>query len=507
MAAPLFGVAIAALVGGAVSLLSFGPGAGDYITRTIYDAFPSKIAGVADLIRSYKKGTTTKEQFYDLMRQNGFSQEQTDLISRSAMEQLNVGEIITLWFRFKDEPSNPFGVNAEWLSQRLQSAGIDPDSHKEAIEANRPVPTIQDVISFSQREAYEPAAVALGKLDEGLPEQYLKEAAKRGMSEDDARMFWRVHWNYPSLLQAFEMYQRLFDHPDPNVRFTEKELDTYYNIVDIAPGMRKRATAIAYRPVGRVDIRRFDRMGIYGSGIERRQKLIRAYRELGYDTPVAEQQTEFTIRLNDREDREFTRQQILELYRNGLPKGKAKEEAVKGLLALGYTQDKVDLTLQLEDRKIIDDEERKILDSVKAGIAAGRYKSDGAIRDALKGIDGTPEQINQIVRELKKEVEQERNPITTSKAEQLFRNKIIDEKEFRRLLEINQIEKDSIDALVKLNRPGSANEPALPPKNDVVKWYSEELIDSDLFVDKMKALQFDIDDIELYAIQAGRPLN
>ena len=506
MALPIIGVAVAAIVGGAVSLLSFGPGAGDYFTRSIYDVFPSKIAGVADFIRAYKKGTIKADEFYQGLKENGFDQLQADLIARAALDNLSIQEIVVLWFRFKNTPDNPFGINKDWLTTRLNAAGVDPDSHDETIEANRPVPTINDVISFAQREAYEPEAVALGKLDEGLPEQYIVESRKRGLSDEDARMFWRVHWNYPSLLQGFEMFQRLYDHPDPETRFTQKDLETYYNIADIAPGMRKRATAIAYRPIGRVDIRRFDAMGVYGVGTERKTKLIRAYRENGFALKDAEQQAEFTLRLNDRDDREFTRAQILDLYRNGLPKDDARGHAKTKLLEAGYDETRVELMLQLEDRKIIDADEQSLIDSVEVGIAAGRYKSDAAIRDALTTLDMSPEQINQLVRDLKAKVEKENKPLTVGQASSAYRTRVITLKEYEIILAQNRLTKESIDAMVKINTPGSATEEALPSKSDLTGWYADEIIDAEQFQSRMLQLRFDDEDIKLYAISVGRPL-
>lgn len=506
MALPFIGLVGATIVGGAVSLLSFGPGAGDFFTRQIYDFLPTRIAGISDLIRGFKRGDIDEAEFRRLMRENGYSEEQQDIITRAALDRLGVREILTLWFRYKDDPANPFGVNRQWLESRLASAGIDSDSYDDVIEANRPVPTLEDVIRFAMRDVYEPEQVRLGGLMEGLPPRFVKEAARRGLKEDDALLYWAAHWNFPSTFQVFEMLHRLFDDPRPDVRFTEKDMDTYFNVADIAPGMRERLKAIAYKPVGRVDIRRFDRLGIYGTGEERKRNLTRAYMELGFNQTVASQQTEFTLRLNDTEDKEFTRAQILALYREGLPKENTRAYAEEQLTKAGFPEDRVKLMLDLEDRKIIDAEEQAIIDGVIQDIINGRLQTDARIRDALTAIDLSPQDLTALVADVKKQADKQAKRPSVSKAEQFFRAGLISEAEFRTMLKANNVAAQDIDAYVELNEDGQAKERREPSKEDIVGWYSSGLIDGVTFRARMRLIGYEDADINLYAASAGFPL-
>lgn len=506
MAFGILAIAGSALVGGAVSLLSFGPGTGDFITQQIYDFLPLRIAAVSDLTRSLQKGTLSRDDYNVLMRKTGFDTEAVNHIVTAASSGLDIREILTMWFRFRAKPENPFSVNKKWLAERMKAAAVTEDKTEELIEANRPVPTLEDIIRFAVRDVFEPDVVARGRLDEGMPPEFVKQAAQRGLSEEDTKFFWRAHWVFPSLLQSFEMFHRLFDNPNPEIRFTRADMDTLFNVADIAPGMRERLQAIAFRPIGRVDIRRFDALGIFGTGELRRTKLIRAYRELGFSPTDAANQTEFTIRLNDKDDKEFSRSQILELFRSGLPRENTREAAETALQKLGFTEDKIKLMLDLEDLKIIDVEERIVIDEVVNRFVVGTIGTDAQLRTALKVLSLTLKQVNDIVKRANKERLAQSKRVSIGTADTLLQEDIITETEWIAIYRFHGFVQKDIDAVLELLSRPQGLKSKLPSKDDVIGWFTEDLIEEEQYISLMRKNGFEDEFITIYAIQLGKTI-
>lgn len=507
MAFSVIAIAGSALVGGAVSLLSFGPGTGDFITQGIYDFLPLRIAAVQDLTRALQKGDLSKTEYESLMRKTGFDIEAVKHILSASASGLSVREIITLWFRFKESPTVEFPVNETWLKERMLAAAVTPNKVTELIEANRPVPTLDDIIRFAVRDVFEEDVVKLGKLDEGLPDEFVKESAMRGMSDKDTKFFWRSHWVFPSLNQSFEMFHRLFDNPNPDIRFTRKEMDVLFNVADIAPAMRDRLQAIAFRPVGRVDIRRFDALGIFGVGAARQQKLTRAYRELGFSPETAANQTEFTIRLNDKDDKEFSRSQILELFRSGLPREETRKAAETALLGLGFTEDKIKLMLDLEDLKLIDAAEQASIDTLVTQFANGIISTEAELRTKLATVALSPKQIISVVSDAKKARDTQSKRVSISTADKLLLLGIIPEQEWKDIYRFHGIIPKDIEAVLKLLERPSGSESRQPSKDDIIGWLSAGLIDTTRFQELMRDIGFDDEFISLYALQAGQEIN
>lgn len=503
MALQIIGVGLGAIVAGGASLLSFGPGIGDFFTRTLNQTFQQRLASAADLLSAYRKGEITQTQFQDWMHENGFNDRQTDVLLTSTSTPINISEIITLWFRYKDSPGNSFQVNKKWLRERMQAIAVDPKREAELIEANRPVPSLDDIIRFAIRDVYEPEAVALGRLDENLPPLFLQEAGKRGLVKEDAINIWRAHWMFPSIHQMFEMFHRLFDHPNPNIRFGRREMDVAFNVADIAPGMRDRLQAIAYTPIGRVDIRRFDRLGVYGEGEERKKNLKRAYMELGYSPEDAELQTEFTIGLVDRQSAVFTRAQVLKNYNEGFPKENTKKFAQQQLTRLGLKESEIETVLQLEDEKRISIDTQVSLDKIKEDYVEGRIKNESQLRDQLGGIPLSTGQRSKAFEEITREKDRETKRPSPTQADALFQAKIINEREWRELYAYNGYSKIDQDWLFELVQRETSNLQRLPSKDDLLGWLGQGIIEPPLFASTMRELGYAKKWIDLYLLSAG----
>jgi hypothetical protein len=154
------------------------------------------------------------------------------------------------------------------------------------------LPQVQDVIRFGVREVYAPDIVRDFNLDANFPDDILADAARVGLAEEEVRKFWRAHWELPSITAAYTMHQRTTDDPiaDWSERVENPFGPDFFRIIsmerllqllrtqDVMQAWRDPVTRVSFRPLNRVDVRRFYRVGVLDEG-----DVFRAYTDLGYD--------------------------------------------------------------------------------------------------------------------------------------------------------------------------------------------------------------------------------
>ena len=148
----------------------------------------------------------------------------------------------------------------------------------------RRIPPLSDMIRFAVREVYDPAKRQALGLDVEYPEEFTRQAALHGMDERHAREYWAAHWRLPSATQGYQMLWR--------GEIDLEELDGLLKALDYPAQWRDRLRNVAYHVPGRIDLRR-----MYAAGLIDRPRLVRGYRELGYDAETAELQADFAIQL------------------------------------------------------------------------------------------------------------------------------------------------------------------------------------------------------------------
>ena len=194
------------------------------------------------------------------------------------------------------------------------------------------LPGIQDMVRFAVREVFSPAIVAKFGTDEEFPEQFAREAAKQGLTEQWARAYWRAHWELPSLTMGYEMFHRGIISRD--------ELAMLMKTQDVMPFWRDKLMALNYNVYTRVDVRRMHKEGVLDT-----QGVFEAFTDIGYDTNKAEKMTEFTIKLNDNENREATKGDIIGAFKKGVL---TEAETRTMLKDLGYGESTSDLLVMRE---------------------------------------------------------------------------------------------------------------------------------------------------------------
>ncbi|HVE35367.1 MAG TPA: hypothetical protein VNC18_17510 [Gemmatimonadaceae bacterium] len=146
-------------------------------------------------------------------------------------------------------------------------------------EISRAIPTLSDMIRFAVREVYSPAQRQSLGLDVDYPAPFTAQAAKHGLTEQDARDYWAAHWRLPSALQGYRMLWR--------GQISQAELSGLLKALDYPAVWRDRLQAIAYLVPGRIDLKRMLKHGILD-----RAQVKAGYQRLGYTPDDAEHLTQ-----------------------------------------------------------------------------------------------------------------------------------------------------------------------------------------------------------------------
>ena len=298
-------------------------------------------------------------------------------------------------------------IDEDSLIVKLRSTGLSDDDINLIRSISFRLPPIQDLILFSVRGVFDIEESRRFGEFEGLPDNYLeafiekfgqgggdfsaqvsefgKVAEQLGLSQEWVSAYWASHWRLPSIQTAFEMYHRLnpeivaaesadlrADGFDPDeISFDRESLDRLIRSADYSGYWRPKLSAIAYRPLTRVDVRRMHKLGVLDD-----EAVRRSYLKIGYSPTDADRMTQFTLAYNREpaskqidEVRDLTRSQILDFVENALF---TESEAVSALVDIGYEQETaaalVDLTLSQQERKLQKEAIRLIEDQVTAGL-------------------------------------------------------------------------------------------------------------------------------------------
>jgi len=270
------------------------------------------------------------------------SSENKAQLKRLGYSDLQVSNIILSYYRTVEEGvirTNYLrgNITSEILYERMRELGYTDTRTAEIIQTWSVIPGPGDLFHLVAKEAFEPDTIALLGLGAEFPTDMLPSLAANGYSEEWAKRFWYAHWDQPSIGQGFEMLHRgVIDFP---------MLDTLFKTVEIPPFWRDKLTKIAYSPYTRVDVRRMHDIGV----ITDVTKLTRAYMDLGYDPEKAGEMTKFTVKYNDRNNKDLSKAAILSAYEDGL----MSETDTRAMLANEeYPTDLIDWYILMSDFKV-----------------------------------------------------------------------------------------------------------------------------------------------------------
>ena len=272
----------------------------------------------------------------------------------------------------------------------LQQEGIDTNKAGEFIASRQVDPGLSDLLTLAVREAYNEKAIRDFELDADFPDEFLSDAKEIGVREKWPELLWRAHWQLPGVGQSFEMFQRL--RPDrPGPTFTEDNLQTYLKTADIAPFFRDKLTAVAFRVVPRIDIRR-----LYRADLITFEEMVERNMDFGY---TREDALMLAIMVRDEgaeDEREITLSLIQRSYKI---KRFNRGEALAALQDLDYSETTADLILDVVDFQVHEDEINDLQKQLEFLFIEGEIE-EANVRGRLGGEGLTADEINLFMQRL-----------------------------------------------------------------------------------------------------------
>lgn len=308
------------------------------IRYKLNEVLKNELPGVNDIIEFHRRGLINDNEFKTLLAKHGFNEDFAQKMLNATKTILSIIDIISLKRR---------GIisDNEYINM-LKSQGVDESKILLYEKATEALPSVSDIIRFAVREAYSPDAVEKFGMDEDIPDRFLDEAKQLGLSEENARLYWRAHWELPSLTMGIEMFHRGI--------ITRDELEMLMRAQDVMPFWRDRILQLTYNLPTRVDLRRMFRIGVVDE-----QYVYNTYRKMGYDDITAQNLTKFTIINESEDERQLSKSEIISAYKEGEIN---KDRAVELLRSLGYSNNAIEIIILLADNDI---EKSKIKDNIE----------------------------------------------------------------------------------------------------------------------------------------------
>jgi len=237
----------------------------------------------------------------------------------------------------------------------LKYKGYTPESVSGIMELKDRIPGPTDLVRMAIREAWRDDVAAKWGYDQDFVGEFQEWMEKQGMGGEWPKLYWRAHWELPSLTLAREMLHR--------TEFSEDDFKTLLRIGDIPSGYRDLITQVMYIPYTRVDVRR-----MYDVDVLDKQGVYDAYRDLGFNHEKATNMTEFTIRWVEGADRELAKTEVLRGYNKGIL---GRDKAFEYLRNIGYREENVNFLIAIENVKIAQAIKDEKLKTYKANYVEG----------------------------------------------------------------------------------------------------------------------------------------
>jgi hypothetical protein len=322
-------------------------------------------------------------------------------------------------------------INETDWTWNMQSWGFDDSKIDIIRKTYQWVPGPQDLIRLAVREAFAPESQL--QLDY-ISDDYILWMKKQG-ADKWAKPFWHAHWVLPSIGNLNEMLWRKVT-----------DLETWKKFVilnDYWPAMVDNLQKIIYTPYTRVDIRR-----MYLGGVIDRDKVYKAYQDIGYDDEHAENLTKWTETQRTQTGKDLTLSMITKSFRLG---NIDRAKAVEMVMDLGYSQEEADFIISTYEV-----------------------------------------QETETVREL-----------SQARYDALYQAGIIDENELKRQLIALNYSTTAAEKLVQLENFKLAQKVSFLPVGTLREAYRRKIIDNNKLAEKMRMLGYMDDEIEIVIALEG----
>jgi hypothetical protein len=337
----------------------FNTAGGDYAKRLL-SVFTPNSPPAESLVRLGFLSPGDSTRIRKKLAETGYSEEDQNIMFAAALNMIDVGTLRELYLRGEIADIDLF--------QRMRQIGYTDDKTQAIMKTWAALPTVSDLVHMVDREAFDESVVAYYHYMEDANLLPYDEFAKQGLSQFWVNKIWAAHWNTPSIQQGYEMLHRRV--------ISQKELNDLFKTVEIPSFWREKLTAISYTPYTRVDARR-----MYGLGVLTEQQLYESFLDIGYDHEHALKMTEFTIKYEQDEDRQLTKDQVLSFYKAYLL---SREQTTELLTEIGYTPDRADFFITFSDYLREEEYVETVIDNTGELYVSGVIGYDQASSDLSK---------------------------------------------------------------------------------------------------------------------------
>lgn len=336
---------------------------------------PNEILDIQTNMDLKTKGLIEDSTYHLFCDLNGYDWDTAELVRQNTINFLNPMDYVTLFRRGL--------ISKEYLISRLKLLKFGEYTTEEMLQATEYLPSPQDLITWAVREVFSPEISERFGQYEDFPEDFAREAAKLGMSEETAKRYWAAHWGLPSMTQGYEMFHR---------GIIEKEdLALLMKSQDIMPFWRDNLMKLSYNPLTRVDIRR-----MFGTGVLGVEGVYKAYKDNGYSPENAELLTEFTVKHEDNEFDGLTKAKVVSAFVDDII---TLDELLEMLKGLGMSERAIQFTIEVAQYdKVISEikaEAQELSDRFQMGIIDIQ-----GVRQGLANIDVPTQFIEGVINKL-----------------------------------------------------------------------------------------------------------
>jgi len=448
----------------------------DYTTNKLT---PNNLNDPSTMLTLYFKKVISRDTLYNSMLLYGYNKSQVDFQIQAAQRMLDITEYIQLWRRGK--------LESHELTQYARRIAFDESELENLKNVTEYFPTPGDIIRFAVREVYTPETIQRFGMMEDIPNKYLTEAEKAGISDDQARNLWAAHWELPSLQMGYAMLHRRI--------ISEADLDMLMKSQDVMPFWRDKLKRLSYAPLTRVDARR-----MYGFGVLSYAELIDSYKDIGYSEVNATRLADFTVKYEDDEYTGLTRSTLIDSFTKNL----LTEEQLREYLAgIGYGQSVIEFwvnnAVYQKTLKEIEKRTNELRQAFLDGVMTLEHIRVLLVEDGIPNI-----YIEEVLNDFRlTKVNTYKNP----SFEVLYRwleKGIIDETRFnigmRRLGYDEEVIVNYMTEIMDPNRPIKRK---FLKYETYVEWYMSDIIDQRSLESKLSDMGYIRSDIEIIVSQAN----
>ena len=417
----------------------------DVVTAIYKDSV--RKASLEVLSHLYWRGILDIYEIYNHAQKLGYDEYQADLIIEAHRPLPSADELI---YAFKK-----WGFSDTSIKEYLGWLGYKGWANMIKLESYYRIPSIQDIIRFMVREAFNPYAVERYRMLEEFPEDAVKYAEIQGLTRDWVEKYWIAHWELPSPTQVFDMYHRIDKEPHEDSepiespysgevryrRISKEVINDYLKFADYLHYWRDKLLRISENVLTRVDVRRLYELGIFDE-----DDVFFAYIEAGYSEEHAKVLTDFTILQVVSEEINKVRNELIEAYVDGAI---SLDELRRYLEGLHINKTAIEILLAYAEWKKSNELRKRIIKAIRERFLDGDLDEVGVTTELAKW-GFRVEEINRYLDLWGEERRAKRKYLTKTEIVKAFKKGIFDWDEAKRRLVTLGYEEEDAEVLLKL---------------------------------------------------------